>query len=84
MRYPSRINSEADRRAEEVVQRNFQQVQDCLCETAPGHLSGPYPHRESADTRGPGAVFLSTLFLPSLCEPTWVGEIQSPRFDSSV
>lgn len=53
MRYPSRINSEADRRAEEVVQRNFQQVQDCLCETAPGHLSGPYPHRESAEVLGP-------------------------------
>ena len=38
---PSYINREVDRRPEEEVQRNFQQVEDCLFERAPGHLSGP-------------------------------------------
>lgn len=32
MPYPSHINREVDRRAEEEVQRNFQQAEDCLRE----------------------------------------------------
>ena len=60
MHYRFHINREADRRAEEGVQRNFQQVQDCLFERAPCHLSGPDPHSESADMALTGCI----LYIP--------------------